>query len=204
MTHNTVYIRLEGSCFQPAMFIRKTKLPFKILAEPGKVMKIGRFKGKPSPYGLAQLEVASSSVPSNLGGLLKSYTNILLHHMGSFQESGVEAIIFDVEVTAGRAFQTTLTTDVFNNLSKLNASLQFHALSSDSKGLDQLNLIKTKRSLSKNRGAAGGRIDTTTTPTSTATRNKRVVAAKKHPTGLKAAATNATTGRGTKKQRKRA
>ncbi len=129
MTFNTIYIRFEGKGFQPAELKQKTQLPFNILAEPGMIMQKGRYKGKPSPYGLASIEVDSSDTPTTIEKVLISYSEMLLRHKTALKSTGVDNIVFDVEFKTGGDFKATVSSDVFSNLIKLNALLQFHSLS---------------------------------------------------------------------------
>ena len=50
-------IELYGDQFSPTSLMNKTGIEIEILAEFGEISKMGRHKGKPSPYGLGSIQI---------------------------------------------------------------------------------------------------------------------------------------------------
>ncbi len=47
-----INIQLKGDDFSPTMLREKTNLPIEVIIDSGDIAKIGRYKGKKSPYGI--------------------------------------------------------------------------------------------------------------------------------------------------------
>jgi len=128
MKNTNIDIRLEGSKFSPKKLKAITNLPVEILAEKGEIAKKGRYKGKPSPYGIALIPVNESS-KENLSTVMSRYTQMLLKDgKKALKESGVEEIVVDIETSphsiAGFSFEEKL----IHEISELNARIVFQTV----------------------------------------------------------------------------
>jgi len=114
-------IRFEGNKFSPKLLETLTGFPLKVLAEYGEISKKGRYKGQPSPYGMAFLDIDYELKENNLIEVLDKYTTILLRKKGALNESHVDEIIFDIETSKNNV---PLEGEVLRKLGELNAKIE--------------------------------------------------------------------------------
>ena len=64
---------IQGETFRPTEAEQKTGIRFSVKNEVGEVGKVGRFRGKPQPYGFGSLEVeiADNNLEEPLKGFLE-------------------------------------------------------------------------------------------------------------------------------------
>lgn len=79
----TIDIILSGDKFKPSSLCLETK----ILAEYGSISKRGRYKGKPSPYGLAYMIIPLDSLTETLDNLVSNINDL--------KQSGVSDVELD-------------------------------------------------------------------------------------------------------------
>ena len=123
MMYTSLDIRFEGHEFYPSRLRDITKLPIKTLAEFGQVSSRGKYKGKPSPYGIAVLEMPETDKQINVPDLIQLYSTRLLENRDHLKDCGVEEIIFDIESAAGTPAELSLSPAILGNLSALNARI---------------------------------------------------------------------------------
>ena len=107
---------LSGDAFSPAEAERQTGLRFVKPVEPGQVGVRGRYKGRPTPHGHANLN-ASDEVPDD--GKLGALLDTILPHADTLRQLGVE----DMVVYAGYFYEAqcnlTFWPDAMAKLGKL-------------------------------------------------------------------------------------
>jgi len=128
MKYASVDIRFEGSKFYPSKLKERTQLPIKTLAEHGEISPKGRYKGKPSPYGIGVLEISPTGKQNNIYELIEEYSRRLLNSTNELKECGVDEIIFDIENSKDFPVEISLSKDIVRNLSSLNARVEFHTI----------------------------------------------------------------------------
>ncbi len=119
-------IRFEGDNFRPSELMDKTKWPLNILVEAGQISPRGKFKGKPSPYGIAFFTINMNSDINDPIELIDIYSDKLLYNQDNLRESGVEDIIFDIETSNSKEYNYSLDEKIIKKLSQLNARVDFH------------------------------------------------------------------------------
>jgi hypothetical protein len=124
-TPTYIDIQFKGNGFSPKTLKELTNLPLEILIESGQIAKRGRYKGKKSPFGIALLKLDNSD------NVLLDWSKKLLNIKDSLVQSKVEEIIFDIESTNENFKNFTITTELANNLSLLNAKINFNKLEED-------------------------------------------------------------------------
>jgi hypothetical protein len=92
---------------------KKLKVPIKTLVEYDEIAKLGRYKNKPSPYGLGVLTVDNTK----LGKIL----SVLVNNFKVLQESGVDRIFLSVKLGNKNFF---LSFDDLIKLTMLNADIE--------------------------------------------------------------------------------
>lgn len=120
MTESTyIDIQFKGNEFSPKKLKKLTGLPLEILVETGEKSKKGRYKGKPSPFGIAVLKIEPTQE-----SILK-WCNQLLLLKSNLKDSFVKEIIFDIESTNDNFSNFSITQELSNKLTKLNAIINF-------------------------------------------------------------------------------
>lgn len=119
-----IEIVFEGSQFRPQVLKEKGGLPLEVVAEFGAVATKGRYKGQPSPYGLALLKV-SAAATDDINPLLSETLNRLMELQPLLAESGVEEITLDLEHYAKTDVQIKMDKDLVRKISALNANIDF-------------------------------------------------------------------------------
>jgi hypothetical protein len=119
-------IQFKGKGFSPKGLASKTGLPIESLIESGELGKIGRFKNKPTPFGIGLLKVEPNQ------NAFIEYSDMLLEKRHLLQGSNVEEIIFDIDATPQFLENFTISNDILTKISLLNARIQFHARKEDS------------------------------------------------------------------------
>lgn len=128
MKHPAIYIRFEGKNFYPSKLKEKTKYLIKVLAEAGEIATKGRYKGKPSPYGIGVLEIRADKNKEDIYNILQKYSSELLNNRAFLKESGVEEIVFDIETLKDFASEISISAAILKDLSLLNARVEFHTI----------------------------------------------------------------------------
>lgn len=131
MKYPSVYIRFEGSKFYPSKLKDRLHFPIKTLAEYGKNSETGRYKGKPSPYGLAVLEILHKKNEKNVYNIIKRHIEELLQNQIHLKESGVEEIVFDIETSRDSSSEISISPELLGSLSLLNAKVEFHTITDE-------------------------------------------------------------------------
>lgn len=120
MTENTyIDIQFKGDGFSPKKLKNSTGLPLEILVETGEKSKKGRYKGKPSPYGIALLKIEPTQ------DSIINWCNQLLLLKSNLKKSSVKEIIFDIESTNENFSNFSITKELSSKLNKLNAIINF-------------------------------------------------------------------------------
>lgn len=124
-TNTYIDIQFKGNGFSPKTLKKLTDLPLEILIESGQIAKIGRYKSEKSPFGIALLKLENSD------NVLTEWSKKLLDIQESLLQSKVEEIVFDIEFTIENFKNFTVTTELANNLSLLNAKINFNKIEED-------------------------------------------------------------------------
>lgn len=120
MTQNAyIDIHFKGDGFSPKKLKTLTKFPLEILVEAGEVATKGKYRGIPSPYGIALLKIAPDQ------NSILEWCDRLLQQRKSLKTSKVEEIIFDIESTRNFTSSFSVTPELSSRLSKLGAKLVF-------------------------------------------------------------------------------
>jgi hypothetical protein len=127
MQNTYIDIRFEGDRFSPKKLKKLTQLPIEILAEYGEIAKKGRYKNKPTPYGLALLKVEKNGKKDLRTNLFNSI-KFLLTEKQALKKSGVEDIIVDIETSPNIEEGFYFDEDILASLSKLKAKIEFHTV----------------------------------------------------------------------------
>jgi hypothetical protein len=115
-------IRFVGERFSPSMFMKLTRIGLEVIAEPGVLAKRGRYRGKPSPYGLAIWSVKQEDYRTSIeSSLLQSLTE-LLTHKGEFEKVGIEEITIDIDTPK----YFSLDPDTLSVIALLKATVDFN------------------------------------------------------------------------------
>jgi hypothetical protein len=128
MKYAAVYIRFEGNHFYPSRLKEKTNYPIEVLAEYGEISAKGRYKGKPSPYGIGVLEIQANKDKEDIYDIIRKYSLELLYKKDYLQESGVEEIVFDIETSKDFTSEISISAEMLKDLSLLNARVEFHTI----------------------------------------------------------------------------
>lgn len=129
-TKTYIDIQFKGNGFSPKKLKKLTALPLEILVESGEIAKKGRHKGEKSPFGIALLKL------DNTDNILYEWSNKLINIKEYLTLTNVEEIIFDIESTNENFSNFTITTELANNLSLLNAKINFNKI--DDNNFDEL------------------------------------------------------------------
>jgi hypothetical protein len=119
---DTAYIDIQfkGKGLSPNVLAEKINLPIETLVSSGGIGKIGRFKGKPVPYGIGLLK-REPTVET-----ISYYSDILLKNKSKLKRYNVEEIIFDVDANSEDLEKISISSSLLKKLSSLNAKIQFH------------------------------------------------------------------------------
>jgi len=128
MKYPVIYIRFEGNNFYPSKLKEKTKYPIEVLAEYGETSTKGRYKGKPSPYGIGILAIQANNDTKDIYEVLRKYSSELVDRRAYLKESGVEEIIFDIEASKDFPSEISISAAILKDLSLLNARVEFHTI----------------------------------------------------------------------------
>ena len=125
MTPTTfIDIVFAGPRFRPQVLKEKGNLALEVVAEAGEMATKGRYKGRPSPYGLALLKV-SAGTADDINPLLNETLNRLMELQPLLVESGVEEITLDLEHYVKTEGQIKMDKDLVRKISALNANIDF-------------------------------------------------------------------------------
>lgn len=120
MTYNTyIDIQFAGENFSPNKLKKLTNLPLEILVETGDIAKKGRYKGKPSPFGLALLKIEPNQ------NSISKWCDILLSKSNLLAESNVREIVFDIESANENFSNFSINKELTEKLSQLDAIINF-------------------------------------------------------------------------------
>jgi hypothetical protein len=124
MQMNDVHIdiRLEGEHFSPSKFMQLSQIHLEIIAEAGVIAKRGRYRGMPSPYGMALWPVVHPDNRNpNANSLFQSLTE-LLTHKDDFGKVGIEDITIDIDTPK----YFSLDPETLALIAQLKATLDFN------------------------------------------------------------------------------
>ncbi len=121
-----VDIRFKGKGFSPKKLGEVTKLPIEVLVESGEKGKIGRYRGKPSPYGIGLLKIDTLDNQK-----LISYCDILIKKKDELKAANLEEIVFDIETSSKNLSSFTINSELAKMLVLLNARLEFNQIEED-------------------------------------------------------------------------
>jgi|GEM_PF-6003637 len=113
-------IQFKGKGFVPASLSEEMNLPIEPLVSAGELGKVGRYKGKPVPYGIGLLKINPTAETIN------EYSDVLIKNKAKLKKYNVEEIIFDVDANSRGLEQISISADLLKKLSSLNARIQFH------------------------------------------------------------------------------
>jgi len=113
-------IQFKGKNFSPSVLAEKMSLPIETLVSSGDLGKVGRYKGKPVPYGIGLLKIKPNIETIN------SYSDLLLKSKSELKKYNVDEIIFDVDATSEALEKMSISGSILKKLSSLNARIQFH------------------------------------------------------------------------------
>jgi len=114
-------IIIKGQGFSPKSLKTTSKLPIEVLVESGETAKIGRYRGKPSPYGIGLIKVDSLNDKR-----LLLYPTILLKYKKDFKRLRIEEIIFDIDTSSKEVENILFDSRFIHLIASLNARIQFH------------------------------------------------------------------------------
>ncbi len=126
MNTKQIDIRFEGTYFFPSVLKKETDWPLNILVESGEISPRGKFKGKPSPYGIALLKIDEDFTKKDPIETIVLYSNKLIKIKKILEKSGVEEIVFDIETSNSKEYNYSLESDFIKKLNFLNARVDFH------------------------------------------------------------------------------
>lgn len=115
-------IRLEGEHFSPSRFMQLSQIPIEIIAEAGVIAKRGRYRGKPSPYGMALWSVLHPSHRNPNAYVLFQSLNELLSHKADFEKVGIEKVIVDIDTPN----YFSLDPETLSLIAQLKATVDFN------------------------------------------------------------------------------
>jgi hypothetical protein len=130
MSRTYIDIVFEGEKFSPTKLKDQTGLDLLILAESGTVSYRGRYKGHPSPYGLAVFKV-ESTLSEDLNIVLETIINSLLEKKEILRTCAVDEITLDLENFSQSEIDLNIDKKIIRMLSELNASLEISSLVND-------------------------------------------------------------------------
>jgi RNA polymerase sigma factor (sigma-70 family) len=139
MESTHIDIRFEGSKFSPKMMRKLTRLPIESLMEYGEIAKIGRYKDKPSPYGIGIIKIDKSISNEDLNKVLDDYIKRLYRKAEAIRKSGAQEIIFEIGSTIGTSSELSIDNNILKKLSKLRARINIYTV-----GDNSVNLKKSK------------------------------------------------------------
>lgn len=113
-------IQFKGNGFCPGVLAEKLSLPIETLVSSGELGKVGRYKGKPVPYGIGLLKI-NPNVET-----IDSYSDLLLKNKSKLKKYNVDEIIFDVDANSYALEMISISNSILKKLSSLNARIQFH------------------------------------------------------------------------------
>lgn len=113
-------IQFKGKNFVPSAFSEGINLPIESLVSSGDLGKVGKYKGKPVPYGIGLLKIDPTADTIN------QYSDLLLKNKAKLKKYNVEEIIFDVDANSNGLKKISISGDLLKKLSLLNARIQFH------------------------------------------------------------------------------
>jgi hypothetical protein len=92
---NWVRLTFWGEAFSPQEAGRRTGLALTTSNEPGDIASRGRYKGKPRPYGSAELLVPNTVARNKRMQWLR---NLTVNHMGELRACGATDMVVDLTV----------------------------------------------------------------------------------------------------------
>lgn len=123
----SIYIRFTGDGFKPAEIASELGVEILILASSGSIATRGRYKGKPSPYGMGIIEINHPT--TTLNNLVSEYAEKLIIWKPILTDNGVTEITLGVN-TYGDDYELDLGIETLGNLHFMEVSLEVHASSS--------------------------------------------------------------------------
>lgn len=113
-------IQFKGKGLFPSVLAEKISLPIETLVSSGELGKVGRYKGKPVPYGIGLLKIAPTVET------ITEYSEILIKNKSKLKKYNVEEIIFDVDANSEELERLSISSSLLKKLSSLNAQIQFY------------------------------------------------------------------------------
>lgn len=113
-------IQFKGKDFVPAALSEGINLPIETLVSSGALGRVGRYKGKPVPYGIGLLKINPTAETMN------QYSDVLLKNRAKLKKYNVEEIVFDVDANSTGLEKISISGNLLKKLSSLNARIQFH------------------------------------------------------------------------------
>lgn len=113
-------IQFKGKLLYPNALAEKVNLPIETLVSSGELGKVGRYKGKPMPYGIGLLKIKPDIETVN------KYSDILLKNKSKLKKYHVDEIIFDVDANSEELENFSISSSLLKKLSALNAKIQFY------------------------------------------------------------------------------
>jgi hypothetical protein len=113
-------IQFKGKGFVPTALSEGINLPIETLVSTGELGKVGRYKGKPVPYGIGLLKINPTA------DMINKYSELLLQNKAKLKKYNVEEIIFDVDANSTGLKKISISSNLLKKLSSLNARIQFN------------------------------------------------------------------------------
>jgi DNA-directed RNA polymerase sigma subunit (sigma70/sigma32) len=128
----TIYIdiRFEGDKFSPKLMKKLTNFQLLSLAEYGEIAKTGRYKNRPSPYGMAILKTNEPIGNEDINKVLNNYIEKLYKKAEDIKKSGVQEIIFEIGSSIDTSSELSIDKRILKKLAKLNAKINFYTIGS--------------------------------------------------------------------------
>ena len=120
----TIYVNWVGDNFYPSQVKQKLNIPIKILCETGVITPIGRYRGMPSPFGMAVYEFPV--INNDLETSLEQCCQTLLQWQATFAEAGAEELAIDIGIAKNCKPDMLLYQEIMDMIATLRATIEFH------------------------------------------------------------------------------
>lgn len=113
---------MKGVAFSPVALAKKTGIPTENANEPGDPGKLGRFRGKPIPYGYGEW-IFSSDMDAPYGPVLEQAVQALEHNLAIVREYGAEEIVLHLFVQTHEQCNLEFSSSDLQRISSLGIPL---------------------------------------------------------------------------------
>lgn len=127
MEKTYIDVVFEGEKFSPLRLKKLTQLDIEKLVEYGEIGKKGRYKDKPSPYGLGVLKI-NITENANVEDSLNKIIDNLLSKKSILRECGVDEITLDLESFSQNEVEYKISREIIKKISELNANIEISSV----------------------------------------------------------------------------